>query len=460
MKKRFGSYLMLATTAVALLAGCAGGGSKTDTASSGKTTEVVFWHSMGGVQQTALDGIVKKFNDSVGKEKNIEIKAVYQGKNLDLSKKLKAAVQAKDMEGLPNLTTMSSGETAYMKDLDLAIKADKILKDGSIGLTKDDYQPAMMNALSYDGSPVGLPFSSSAILLYYNKDAFAAAGLDPEKAPATVKELSEYSAKLTKKDGDNISQYGFGYAADSWVMASWIGQQKSEGKDFSLFGDKNNGRDGVMSKVVFDSNGTMKHFLDIYKDAAKVGNFKYKEDDPVNNLAAGNITMTLASSASMTTILESVGDKFKLGVATLPKVDENATGSVSFGGSAIYPLNKGSESDLAATYEFIKFLYTEENQLAWHKGTGYLPVIRSVYDSEAYANFIKENPYFAVPSKAVAASNPNVQEALTGVAGTIFNIVKDGIMNALDGNMTVDEAVKYMSDESNKAIEDYNDANY
>ncbi len=210
----------------------------------------------------------------------------------------------------------------YMKDLDLAVKAQQIFDDGSIGLSADDFQEGMLNSLAYEGEAVGLPFSSSAILFYYNKDAFREAGLDPEKAPQTIEELGEYSKQLTKTEGSEIAQYGFGYAADSWVVASWVGQQDTDGQGYSLFGDNNNGHDGVMTKVVFDENGTMKHFLEVYKAAAETGNFKYKEDDPVNNLSAGNITMTLASSASLTTVMDSVGDKFELGVAALPRVDE------------------------------------------------------------------------------------------------------------------------------------------
>ncbi|HJD33520.1 MAG TPA: ABC transporter substrate-binding protein [Candidatus Mediterraneibacter tabaqchaliae] len=460
MRKKVIAGFMAALMAASLVTGCGSGGSDGGDGGSSGVTEIVFWHPMGGVQQTALDNIVNEFNETVGAEKGIKVTTVYQGANTELAKKLKAAVQAKDMDGLPDITTMSSGETGYMKDLDLAVKAQQIFDIGSIGLSADDFQEGMLNSLAYEGEAVGLPFSSSAILFYYNKDAFREAGLDPEKAPQTIEELGEYSKQLTKTEGSEIAQYGFGYAADSWVVASWVGQQDTDGQGYSLFGDNNNGHDGVMTKVVFDENGTMKHFLEVYKAAAETGNFKYKEDDPVNNLSAGNITMTLASSASLTTVMDSVGDKFELGVAALPRVDENATGSVTFGGNAVYPIDKGNEDKLNATYEFLKYFYTDEAQLEWHSGTGYLPVTNSTYESDAYAQFIAENPQFAVAADCVAESDPNVQEAMCGVAGTILTIVKDGIMNCLDGSLTVDEAVQTMAEESNTAIQDYNDANY
>lgn len=389
MRKKVIAGFMAALMAASLVIGCGSGGSDGGDGDSSGVTEIVFWHPMGGVQQTALDNIVNEFNETVGAEKGIKVTTVYQGANTELAKKLKAAVQAKDMDGLPDLTTMSSGETGYMKDLDLAVKAQQIFDDGSIGLSADDFQEGMLNSLAYEGEAVGLPFSSSAILFYYNKDAFREAGLDPEKAPQTIEELGEYSKQLTKTEGSEITQYGFGYAADSWVVASWVGQQDTDGQGYSLF-----------------------------------------------------------------------GDKFELGVAALPRVDENATGSVTFGGNAVYPIDKGDEDKLNATYEFLKYFYTDEAQLEWHSGTGYLPVTNSTYESDAYAQFIAENPQFAVAADCVAESDPNVQEAMCGVAGTILTIVKDGIMNCLDGSLTVDEAVQTMAEESNTAIQDYNDANY
>lgn len=450
-----------AAMAAGMITGCGSSPAtgKSDPAKGSSKTAIVFWHSMGGPQGETIDSLVSTFNSTIGQEKGIEVSTVYQGKNTELSKKLKAAVQAKDMKGLPDVTLMSSGETGYMKNLEMAVNGEDILSNGYIGLSKEDFQTGMLNSLSSDNKIIGLPFAPSAILFYYNKDAFQAAGLDPEKAPVTIKELGEYSAKLTKRDGDTITQYGFGHAADSWTMSSWIGQQDTDGKGYSLFGDHNNGHDGDMTKVVFDENGTMKHFLEIYTEANKEGSFKYKEDDPVNNFSAGNVTMILGSSASLTTIMKSVEGKFELGVAKLPQVDESAVGGVSFGGSAIYPLNKGDEAKLNAAYEFMKFLYTEDSQMTWHKGTGYLPCINAVYESDQYKKFVEENPLYAVAADCVKTSNPNVQEPMCGVGGTILTIVKDGIISTLDESMTIDEAVSSMAKQCNDALQEYNDAN-
>ena len=422
-------------------------------------TEISFWHSMGGVMGVTLEGIVQNFNDTVGAEKGISIKTVYQGKNLELAKKLKAAVQANDTDSMPDLTLMSSGETGYMLNLEIAVKAEDIFNDNLIGLSQDDFLPGAVKALSYQDKAVGLPFAPSSLVMYYNRDAFIAADLDPDTPPKTIAELAEVSKKLTIEENGQISQYGFGLVMDSWHMASWIGQQNHDGNGYSLFGDNDNGHADQMTKVVFDENGTMQHFLEIYTAAAKEGNFKYKDDDLVNNFIAGNVTITLHSSSMLPGLLKDTAGNFELGVAAIPMVDENSTGGVSFGGSAIYPMNLGDENNFNAALEFLKFFYLPEQQVTWQAGSGYLPAVKSAFESEAYKSFVAENPFYNVAPAQVLASNPNIQEPMVGVGTTILVILKDGIAEVLDGNMSIEEGVAEMADQCNIAIEEYNDAN-
>lgn len=94
MRKKVIAGFMAALMAASLVTGCGSGGSDGGDGDSSGVTEIVFWHPMGGVQQTALDNIVNEFNETVGAEKGIKVTTVYQGANTELAKKLKAAVQA------------------------------------------------------------------------------------------------------------------------------------------------------------------------------------------------------------------------------------------------------------------------------------------------------------------------------------------------------------------------------
>ena len=306
---------------------------------------------------------------------------------------------------------------------------------------------------SYSHTPLPVPLCAQIV------DAFKEAGLDPEVALRTIKELGEYSAKLTKRDGETITQYGFGILLDSWPLSSWIGQQDTDGKGYSLFGDNDNGHSASMTKVEFDSNNTMKTFLTEYKAACEVGSFKYLEDDRKNNFGAGNITITLASSADIFGMNELAAGKFEVGVAYLPKVDDHSVGGVSCGGSALYPIDKGDGDRLAAVYEYLKYLYSPKIQMEWHTSTGYLAAIPATYELEAYKEFLKEDPSYAVGANQLHDSDMNIQEPMCGVGGAISGFIKDGIVSVLDGSSDIDSAVASMAQACNQALEDYNLAN-
>ena len=60
-----------------------------------------------------------------------------------------------------------------------------------------------------DGKTWSIPFQRSTIVLYWNKDAFKEAGLDPDKAPASWDEMIAIGKKLVKKDaGGNVVRWG------------------------------------------------------------------------------------------------------------------------------------------------------------------------------------------------------------------------------------------------------------
>lgn len=83
-------------------------------------------------------------------------------------------------------------------------------KSDKIDLTKD-FNPTTLELGTVDGQIYGLPWSTEAMSLVYNKDMFRAAGLDPENPPKTWAEMVEYAQKLTiDTNGDGIiDQHGF-----------------------------------------------------------------------------------------------------------------------------------------------------------------------------------------------------------------------------------------------------------
>jgi multiple sugar transport system substrate-binding protein len=76
------------------------------------------------------------------------------------------------------------------------------------GLREEDFIPASLRQCRFNGRLYAMPFLIDCYALLWNKQAFREAGLDPDRPPATLEELSEYAVKLTKRNGSDIERLG------------------------------------------------------------------------------------------------------------------------------------------------------------------------------------------------------------------------------------------------------------
>src|SRR4029079_9922116 len=155
------------------------------------------------------------------------------------------------------------------------------------------------------GQMLSLPFNSSTTVFYYNKDAFKAAGLDPEKAPTTWPEVVLAAAKL-KASGHKCP------FTTSWI--SWTQLESFSTWHNVLFATLNNGFGGTGSGRAIDSP---LHVRDVENLAnmAKQGLFVYKGRDNKADVAfpSGECAMITASARLLGAIKKNA--KFDIGVA-------------------------------------------------------------------------------------------------------------------------------------------------
>lgn len=109
----------------------------------------------------------------------------------------------------PDVLVLSGGDLvkSYHKE-GLVDELSQVIKDGNIDM--NDFYEGPLNACKQGDEVYCLPWGFDLYALYWNKDLFEAAGLDPNKPPATMEELVEYADKLTKVGADGkIEQVGF-----------------------------------------------------------------------------------------------------------------------------------------------------------------------------------------------------------------------------------------------------------
>ncbi|MED9958405.1 MAG: ABC transporter substrate-binding protein [Christensenellales bacterium] len=417
-----------------------------------ETREVIFWHAMGGVNGEMITQLTDEYNETLGKEQGIHVTAIFQGLYADMRTKFMGAIQAQDMANLPDIVQMGASALGMMQEVQEVVWFEDILAmDTTMKL--EDFEPKFVRSFSAEGRALGVPFASSTVILYYNEDMLREAGI--EAPPATLAEMGEAAAKLYKEENGEPVQWGFVCQPGSWFMSSWIGMQASSEGNYSYIGNNADGREGVMTQVVFDEEGTMKRFLENYKAACEAGHFKVTSTNDLEEFAAGKVAMYIGSTSAFASVLQTVGDKFSFGCAFMPTVTAEDVGGVAAGGSSLYLLNRGDEQKMTDALRFLEYMTSAETQFKWHEGTGYFPVNVNAYDLPQMAERLEQYPQVQVMIDQLQASDPHVQEPLTGVSGTIDSSFMENILGVVTDELTIDEAVENMADEINEALEAY-----
>ncbi len=213
---------------------------------SSKPVEVSFWHSMGGTGGEGIDKMVQDFNSS--NKKNIKVTATFQGSYDDALNKMKAAAQSNSG---PNIMQLYDIGTHFMIDSKWTVPVQNYIDSEKFDVSK--LEPNILGYYTVDNKLHSMPFNSSTPILYYNKNAFKDAGLDPEKPPKNFKEIEEYSKKLLKKDSNgNVTQYGYSMAIYGWFF------EQFQAKTGSLFVNNGNGRDARGTEVVYVTDQNVK----------------------------------------------------------------------------------------------------------------------------------------------------------------------------------------------------------
>ena len=452
MKKftRFAAILLSAAMA-ASLAACGnsagqdstGASDNSDSSSdaSGKTT-ITMWHAMGGVNGEALQEMVDDFNAS---QDEVQVNIEYQGNYDDTITKLKAAMQSGE---LPDICQMYDVGTKFMVDSGLVIPVEDMFE--STGYDKSTVMDVITSYYSVNGKQYSMPFNVSTPMLYYNKDVFEAAGLDPETPPTTYAQVLDYAKQIVDSGAANV-----GYAQ---AIYGWFFEQQLAGLGLT-YGNNDNGRTSDVTAVDFDSNGgglkVMQMWKDLY-DSGYTANYGTNTADTQTAFFSGETAMMIESTAVLKNATDSVS--FDLGTGYLPVIEENDEGGVIIGGASLWLMDTGNEDTENAAWKFIEYTTSAEAQAKWSMETGYFAINPDAYETEDMKAYIEENPNFMTAINQLNDSPVNNYTAgvLSGVQTESRLVFNEIIPQLYDGSLSPEEAVTSLADQVNTSIENYN----
>ena len=411
-------------------------------------SEIQFWHSMTAVNGEWVNDLAKEFN---AKQNKVKIMPVFKG-NYDES--MTAAVAAFRAGNAPHILQVFEVGTATMMASKTAIvPVGQVMKDAGYKFDPSVYVPAVAGYYTApSGQMLSFPFNSSTTVFYYNKDAFKAAGLDPEKAPTTWPEVALAAAKL-KASGHKCP-----------LTLAWQGWTQLE--SFSTWHNvematKGNGLGGTDARLVLNSPLHVRHIENL-SNMAKQGLFVYKGrgNVPEPSFISGECAMTSTSTGFYGNVAKNA--KFAYGIATMPYYPDvpGAPQNTVIGGASLWVMSGKKAEEYKGIAKFFDFLSTAEVQSASHKRTGYLPVTTAAYQLTEKSGFYKQNPGTDV---AVTQMIRKVTDKSRGIRlgnyVQVRAIEDEELEQVWNGKKTAKEALDAIVKRGNEQLERFQKAN-
>lgn len=434
MLKNKGILVVLLVTALVLSTAVAG-------LAADKVT-IKFWHAMSGGRLKPVNTLVERFNES---HPNITVDATFTG---SYEETLNKAITASKAGNPPNIIQSYEVGTQMMWDSPYIVPIEDLAEPGEVDWA--DYLDVVRRYYSNrEGKLVSMPFNSSTEILYYNKDMFREAGLDPSDPPATYAEVEEIGRQLVDS--------GVANHAITFGWPTWTFEQSHYWTD-NVYVNNGNGREARATKVLFNAEPGL-NIMQAWADWEDEGILVYggREYEPDAAFLAQRVAMLAQSTSHAKDIVDTA--PFDVGTTFLPRPEWAPRGGTTIGGASLY-IFKDDQAKMDAAWEFVKWLSSTDNAIYWHKQTGYFPIRYSALRKLMNEGWFSDNPNFltAFIQVLTAKRTPATSGAIVGRFPQIRDIVDEAVTSIFADKMTVEKALDEAAKKANNVIKKYNES--
>lgn len=426
----------LKTLVVASAAGAMGLGASLSVAANPVEVPFYFPVAVGGPITKVIDGYAADFNKA---HPQYKIDPIYAGTYQETIVK---ALTAHKSGKPPATSVLLSTDMFTLMDEEAIVPIDDFIQTDADKAWLQGFYPAFMANSQTGGKTWGIPFQRSTVVMYYNKEAFKEAGLDPNKAPATWAELKEAAKKLTKKDASgNVTQYGI--QIPSTGFAYWMLQTLTTPNDVLLANEAG-------TKVTFDHPKVVEA-LDFWVNLAKDGvhpkgvvEWGTTPKDFMEKKAAIIVTTT----GNLTNLKNNA--KFDFGVGQI--AGNVRKGGSPTGGGNFYIFKNAPKAQQEAAFKFAQWVTQPERAAQWSMDTGYVAVSPAAYDTQTLKQYGESFPQALVARDQLPVS---VAEFSTHDNQRVTKVLNDAVQAALNGSKTSAQAMKDAQREADRILRSY-----
>ena len=400
--------------------------------------EVSFYYpiAVGGPIPKIIDGFAADFEKE---NAGVKLKPIYTGTYQDSITKALTAVKS----GEPPVTAiLLSTDMFTLIDEDAIVPFNDLIKTPEDQAWLKSFYPAFMENSQTGGKVWGIPFQRSTIVLYYNKELFKEAGLDPNKPPANWAEQVAYAQKLTKRDASGkVTQWGLQIPSSGFPY--WLFQALAVEAGQQLMNEAG-------TEVYYDKPGTiegLQYWVDLVKKYKVHPEGIVEWGTTPKDFFEKKVAMMWTTTGNLTNVKNNA--KFDFGVAMLPAGKQRGSPT---GGGNFYIFKKSTPAQREAAFKFIKWVTTAQRAAQWGIDTGYVAVRADAWDTPAMKQYVAGFPAAAVARDQLPFAKA---ELSTHDNQRVTKALNDGLQAALTGTKTPEQAMKDAQREAERLLKSY-----
>ena len=404
---------------------------------------------MSGELGKQLEKLAADFNAS---QSDYRIVPTYKG---NYTETVTSAIFAFRSRSQPAIVQVNEIATATMMAAKGAIyPVYDLMRDQTEPFSSAAYLPAIAGYYSdVNGNMLSFPFNSSTPILYYNKDVFRAAGLDPEVAPKTWPEVGA-AAKRLRAAGSPCG------LTTSWP--SWINVENFSAFHNLPLATRTNGFGGLDAELAFNNSLVVRHIAQLAEwQSTKVFDYSGRGQSAEPRFQKGECGIFIGSSATRADI--KANSKFEVGYGMIPYWPEiaGAPQNTIIGGATLWVLRDRPRAEYTGVARFFAYLSKPEIQAAWHQNTGYLPITRAAFDLTRAQGFYDRNPGAAIGIEQLTLKPPteNSKGIRLGSFVLIRGVIEEELEQIFRGKQSAQAAMDVAVERGNHLLRQFERAN-
>ena len=392
--------------------------------------------AVGGAAAETIESLTAEY---VAQNPSVEIDAVYAGSYQDTVAKVLTAARGGNA---PQLSVILSVDMFTLLDEDLILPFDDFVKTDADKEWLNSFYASFMENSQTGGKTYGIPFQRSTPVLYYNKDAFKEAGLDPNTPPATWDEMVEMGKKLVKKNANGeIERYGVRIPSSGFPY--WLFQGLTTQNNVILANSDGNQTNFDDPKVV----EALEYLIALSKEHGVMADGIIEWGATPKAFFEGKTAMMWTTTGNLTNVRNNA--PFDFGVAMLPA---NERRGAPTGGGNFYMFKGSSDAELAASFDFIKWITAPEQAAKWTIATGYVAPRPATWDTPEMKAYVADFPPALVARDQLEHA---VAELSTYENQRVTRIFNDALEAAITGVKEPAAALKEAQEQADAILKAY-----